>query len=198
MALLLCVGLLLPPAAVAAQASPERLRQARRYYERGKAAFELGKFRAALRHYEEAYKVASLPGLLFNIGQCYRNTGEHEKAVFSFRLYLRKVPKAKNREAVLVLIRELEATIERERVLKRKRRAEETKRQREEEERREEERRLAALRARGGKRSTPIYKRWWFWTLIGVAAAGAGAGVYFGIRSGEPNLPASPLPTWEI
>jgi tetratricopeptide (TPR) repeat protein len=191
--------LLAPPVSVAAQASPERLRRARTYYKRGKAAFELGKFRTALGNYEEAYKVASLPGLLFNIGQCYRNLGEHEKAVFSFRLYLRKIPNAKNRDATLVLIRELEQKIKLERVRERKRRADEARRRREEDERLEEERRrLAALRGRKGTRSTPIYKRWWFWTLIGVAAAGAGAGVYFGTRSSGHDLPASPLPNWEL
>jgi hypothetical protein len=35
-------------------------------------------------------------------------------------------------------------------------------------------------------RSTPIYKRWWFWTLIGAAVAGATAGAVAGTthRSG--------------
>lgn len=25
--------------------------------------------------------------------------------------------------------------------------------------------------------STPLYKKWWFWTIIGVVAVGAGAGI---------------------
>lgn len=42
------------------------------------------------------------------------------------------------------------------------------------------ERRISELRAQLGldkKESTPIYKRWWFWTLLGTAAAGAAAGI---------------------
>lgn len=32
----------------------------------------------------------------------------------------------------------------------------------------------------------PVYKTWWFWTAVGVVAAGAGAGIYFGTRSTAP------------
>jgi len=42
-------------------------------------------------------------------------------------------------------------------------------------------------------KSTPVYKRWWFWTVIGVvvvAGAGAGVGAYYGTR-GE-SVPAMP------
>lgn len=207
-AALLCLPLLFLalPRLADAQPRPERLRKARVFYKRGKAAFELGNFQKALKNYEKAYRVASLPGLLFNIGQCYRNLGELEKAVFSFRLYLRKVPKARNRDAVHTLIVDLDQKImvtrrdekrrseiarrERERV-----RLEEDRRRREQEER---DRRLAATTPGPKSRATPLYKKWWFWTLIGVAAAGAGAGVYFGTRSSGPSLPASPFPTWEL
>lgn len=33
---------------------------------------------------------------------------------------------------------------------------------------------------------TPVYKKWWFWTIIGaVAVAGAGTGIYFATRGDE-------------
>ncbi len=41
--------------------------------------------------------------------------------------------------------------------------------------------------------STPVYKRWWFWTLVGVAAAGAGVGLGLGLTAGDdPHLPEGP------
>ena len=39
----------------------------------------------------------------------------------------------------------------------------------------------------------PIYKAWWFWTLVGIAAAGGATGAVFALRSGDS--PGSPNPT---
>jgi hypothetical protein len=36
-------------------------------------------------------------------------------------------------------------------------------------------------------KSTPVYKKWWFWTIIGAVAVGAGVGIYFGARSSGPT-----------
>ncbi len=38
---------------------------------------------------------------------------------------------------------------------------------------------------------TPIYKRWWFWTILGAVAAGAaGTGIYLGTRGeSAPSMP---------
>ena len=38
---------------------------------------------------------------------------------------------------------------------------------------------------------TPLYKRWWLWTTVGVVAAGAGVGLYFGLTANHfaPTLP---------
>lgn len=41
----------------------------------------------------------------------------------------------------------------------------------------------------------PIYKRWWFWTIIGGAAAGIGAGIAAGVVAGQSGntLPGVPV-----
>ena len=40
------------------------------------------------------------------------------------------------------------------------------------------------------KRATPVYKRWWFWTVVGslVAGGATAAGIYFGSRTEEKTL----------
>jgi len=37
--------------------------------------------------------------------------------------------------------------------------------------------------------SAPLYRRWWFWTAVGVVAAGAGVGIYLGTRDSGTSLP---------
>lgn len=33
----------------------------------------------------------------------------------------------------------------------------------------------------------PVYKKWWFWTIIGVAAAGVATGIGLGVAAREPD-----------
>lgn len=83
--------------------------RAREHYARGERLFAMGHFRDAKTAYEAAYHAKALPGLLFNIGQCYRNLGDYASAVFVFRQYLQRQPDASNGDAVRALIGQMEA-----------------------------------------------------------------------------------------
>ncbi len=172
---LLAVGLGRVPVARAEDAAT---RSSRHHFQKGEKLFALGRFDEALEQYEQAFEARPLPAFLFNIGQCHRNLGNFEQAIFSFRKYLRQVPDADNREAVEDLIDELEAS---------RRAADEAARRRE------------AARFGGGdpppkrdppRARKPIYARWWFWGGI-AAAAGAGAGAYFVLR--DDGVPSTDL-----
>ena len=41
----------------------------------------------------------------------------------------------------------------------------------------------------------PVYKRWWFWTILGGAAAGIGAGIAAGVvaSQSQATLPGQPV-----
>jgi tetratricopeptide (TPR) repeat protein len=41
--------------------------------------------------------------------------------------------------------------------------------------------------------STPVYKRWWFWTAAAAVAVGAGVGIYAATSNQSPSVPASIL-----
>lgn len=150
-------------------------RAARRHYERGQKLFNLQKFEEALDQFQKAFDAKPFPGFLYNIGQCHRNLGDYDAAIFSFKRYLKLEPEADNREQVEELIDELEqkkaeAETERLQLGKRKKEPEEDP------ERRESE-------------GAPVYKKWWFWTGIAAVSVAGGVGIYYATKSsdGPPN-----------
>jgi tetratricopeptide (TPR) repeat protein len=177
--LVVAAALAIAPASVARADSEDATVAARRHFERAEKLFALGRFEAALTEYEAAFEARPLPGFLFNIGQCHRNLGNHDAAIFSFRKYLRLSPDAENREDVLELIAKLE-----------------TEKQRAEARRAADEdaRRLAPPPPPpAARKKTPVYARWWFWTGVVAVGAGAGAGAYLLTR--DPSGPDTDLGT---
>ena len=156
-------------------AEDKATKTARKHYEKGQKLFALRRFDEALVAYEAAFEAKPLPAFLFNIGQCHRNLGDYDAAIFTFRKYLKLEPEAENREAVLALLDELQTLQEEEDAAKRNRI-------------------LAPPDPRpddprdDGKR--PIYKKWWFWGGV-AAVAGAGVGTYFLVR--DDGVPDSDL-----
>src|SRR3954471_6899646 len=104
--LMVCLAVTVPSRAV--RADDPATRAARRHFERGEKLFALGKFDEALEEYQTAFDAKPLPGFLYNIGQCYRNLGDLDQAIFSFKKYLKLQPDAENKDAVDRLIQDLE------------------------------------------------------------------------------------------
>jgi len=169
-------------AARIAAADDAATRNARRHFERGQKLYALTKFREALDEYQQAFDARPIPDFLFNIGQCYRNLGDYDSAIFSYKKYLATAPDAPNRAQVEQLIGDLQTRKD------------------------QEDARRLALEPRPSVAPAPppappprpapapppdrpIYARWWFWTGIGVVAAGAGVATYELTRpsSGPPS-----------
>jgi tetratricopeptide (TPR) repeat protein len=158
---MVCLAVAIPSRPV--HADDPATRAARRHFERGEKLFALGKFDEALEEYQTAFDAKPLPGFLYNIGQCYRNLGDYDQAIFSFKKYLKLEPEAPNKEPVERLIAELEekkAEGEGKKFIKKQKQEEES----------------------------PVYKKWWFWTAIGAGAA-AGTVAIFAASGGTspPN-----------
>ena len=158
----------------------DREQQARTHFRRAETHFAVGRFKAALAEYEQAFELKPLPGFLFNIGQCHRNLGHLEEAIFSFQKYLRLKPDAKDRPAIEELITDLE------RQLREQRAVEQT-----------------VTPPAGGLETRPppppppaprpFYTRAWFWTVAAAVVAGSVVGIYFGTRPGTSSPPSSGL-----
>jgi hypothetical protein len=159
---------------------------ARAHFRRAEKAFSLGKFQQALEQYEAAYDLQPLPGLLFNMGQCHKNLGNSQRAIFFYERYLEVAQDESRREMVESLIAE-----ERERLGQAVPAAPSAGAP-------GAEPAIGALdvlepppttspsvasliasppaqvRAQvtsDGKRPHPLYKRWWVWAAAGVVAA---------------------------
>ncbi len=91
----------------APKAERERAAKARVAYDDGKKAYNLGEFDRAVELWKQGYEYKDDPIFLFNIGQAYRQNGDHQKALFFYRAYLREDPRARNRDDVEARIAEL-------------------------------------------------------------------------------------------
>lgn len=159
-------------------------KSARKHFKKGEKLFALSRFEEALAEYQAAFEAYPAPEFLFNIGQCHRNLGAYDKAIFSFKKYLRLQPDAENREAVEKLIAELEDERAQARAdAKRRRRTQ-----------------LEPIPRGDGRDDLPpagggapllwIGTRWWFWT--GVVVVG-GAATAYALTRDPGGLPESDL-----
>jgi hypothetical protein len=157
--------------------------RARQHNQAAKKLFSVGLFDQAAKEYTKAYQAKPLPVFLFNLAQCHKRVPGRvhlERAVFYFKSYLQNEPGSPMREDIEGEIVRLE-------------------------------RQLRALPVPAPPtsiavdpgvgpppppRSKPIYKRWWFWTLIGAAVAGAAVGTAAGMtHSSGPGTDYGPVDT---
>jgi tetratricopeptide (TPR) repeat protein len=198
------VGLLL--AVAPARARGADAMTAREHFEKGTTLYDLGQFRDAAREYEAAYKLKSDPALLYNIGQAYRFAGDAQGALLAYRAYLRRVPDAGNRREVEAHIAKLQRLVDEQRATTT---APPTGTMRPGEPARttpppaEPQPTATAhpavvaqpVAARPAER-TPVYKRWWLWTVVGVVVAGAV--VTGAVVATTPNDAPSPPNTFGV
>lgn len=159
---------------------------------KAREAFAAQRYQDALDLFAKLYAETLHPIYLRNIGRCYQNLGDPDKAIISFRDYLRKdkTITADERAEVEGFIAEMEA-------LKKQRAGVATP---------APSPAAAPLVAQStvtplpaapeppsagaapaalvtapatppSETSSPVYTRWWFWTIVGAAAVGAGLGI---------------------
>jgi hypothetical protein len=87
--------------------SDDATEAARRHFKRGQRAYNAGRYADALKSFERAYRLKPLPGFLFNLGQCHRKLGHHERALEYFSRYLREGAEGPNRKKARRLVKVL-------------------------------------------------------------------------------------------
>jgi tetratricopeptide (TPR) repeat protein len=189
LARLLCLVLLVT---VAPRAFGDERAVAREAYRNAMQHFNLGEYSDALTNFKEAYRHYEDPSFLFNIAQCERLLGHKTEAIRAYKTYLLNDPNASNREEVRTLISKLEEEVRTEK----------------ENERIPPQGTLTPGTPTGNSvtssplpvehRATPAYKKWWVWTIVGVAAVGVGVGLGVGLSQsgGSPATATTALGTF--
>jgi tetratricopeptide (TPR) repeat protein len=191
-ALLLQPTLLLLVVSLAAAAPPRDNREMQ-----AREAFAAGRYQDALDVYVKLYAEKLHPNFLRNIGRCYQNLGEPDKAISSFREYLRKAKglPADERTEIEGYIKEMEE-------LKQKRAAAPVEPRPDPVQPavtppvtspavHEPPTTLLTPLPPAPDESPPVYKRWWFWTAIGAAVvAGVAVAIVASSGSKDPACPA--------
>jgi tetratricopeptide (TPR) repeat protein len=151
--------------------------QARRFYDEGTRAFNLGEFARATQSYRRAYELKPDPAFLYNIAQSYRLAGNTEQALFFYRSYLRNAPQTPHGAEVDDRIQKLQQQLDAEHA-----------------------KALAPpalslapsanVQPASDVTHKPSYKKWWFWTAIGgavVVCTALGVGLGVGLSDGAPS-----------
>ncbi|MCU1282896.1 MAG: hypothetical protein JWM53_6442 [bacterium] len=185
---------LLVAAATAAHADDRD--KARNAFRLGSQHYALGEYKEALTAFKEAYRSYEDPSFLFNIAQCERQLDHRTDAIRAYRMYLVNAPDANNREEVRQLIARLERELTEERATKA------APPPGVQPPKSEPAPAVAATTpapsltltaAAPPPRATPTYKKWWVWTLVGVAVAGgAAAGLAVGLSRSGGSTPTAP------
>ncbi len=134
--------------------------EARQAFRDGRAAYDEGRYEAALVFFTRSYELARYPELLYNIGLAHDRLRHDRDALAAFRAYLDAVPTTPNRPAIESRIRVLEEEVARED---------------------EVARRLEASSSATATQGEDIAASPILWTLIAVAVVAIGVGVGVGV-----------------
>jgi tetratricopeptide (TPR) repeat protein len=195
-AMVALMGVLALLLALGSTARAEDAEAGRRYFKKGQELLKENDYRGAVKAFEAGYAAAPRVGFLLNIGNCYRKLGELGKAREHYWRFLDAAPKDHpSRPAVMDYLRQMEQieadgvavdgaaaaraaaipspptepnvfrapTPAAQPITPRLPEAPAGG--------------LSVVDARPVEEKPPVYKRWWFWTLVGGAVA-AGAATY--------------------
>ncbi len=155
----------MPPKGQACDADGGCARLAEKAYE----ASQLGHFEDAARFYEQAYQRRPDSKLLFNLARVLHKAGRLEMAASNYQKYLDVGAEGND-----VQRRKVEGYLEQIKA---------------------EAGNIPLAPAAATSASfesshakTPLYRKWWLWTAVGVAAAGLAVGIGVGVAARRPDL----------
>ena len=181
--------------------SPALQRTVRELIESATRAYQAGDYDKAATEYFAAYEKKPLAALLFNVAQSHRKAGRYQEALTLYERFLKEDPKS-----TLVPEAEAHATAMRAQIEAARSSAERESAERLAKQRTEEAEALARmheaerhkaeaallLASKKSENSKPVYKKAWFWVVIGGVVA-AGVATTVAVVLTRPQDPSSDL-----
>jgi tetratricopeptide (TPR) repeat protein len=193
---ILALGVVLALGGVAAA---DEASQAKHFFVSGSKHFDLGEYSEALNDFKEGYRLKDDPVFLYNIAQCHRLLNQNTEALRAYKTYLRRAPNATNRSEVerkIAAIEEAQAAANKasttppNQVLPPDSHGTEpstataattTTTPATTEPAAAASSNTLTATAPPREERTPVYKKWWLWTAVGVVVVGAGLGLGLGL-----------------
>lgn len=149
-------------------------------YERARALSKAGQYDAALVLYQQTFAMRPLPWLLLNVGRMQQKLSRHEQALVTYRKILDWNAKQPADD---------QSNLADDEVLAKSREY----RQQAEDALAEQRRQNPSLAAQTGPAvdKTPLYKKWWFWTIVGGTVAAVAVGVGLGVGLSATTSPGT-------
>lgn len=165
-------------------ARADRSGEAREHYQNATAHFAVGEFSEAASEYQAAFKLKPDPALLYNAAQSYRLANNPERALILYKNYLQLYPNEANADEVRRQIQKLkEALVAAESAKTSPPTGTNEPTQLPNQPAQELPAPKQDVRGEVVTATTqpadvhpttksPVYKKWWLWTIVGVVAAG--------------------------
>ena len=151
------------------------------------AHYEQGRYQDSILALQNAYELQPLPRLLCNIGQAYRKLGNHRAAVAQYDLCLKSDPEIDPSYRA-----EVESYIaERRQAWAAKSRQGAAVTPMVSTQGRSMDKGAVTPPCANPTEQTPVYKKWWLWTIVGLVVAGGAVGLGVGLTQRQ----AAPMPT---
>jgi tetratricopeptide (TPR) repeat protein len=182
-ALLLSISVLLLGAGRAHAESPLEV-EARRHFTLAQKLFDSARYAEALVEYQKSYELSHYPAILYKVALCHDQLGQESDAVAAYQRYLALDPQSERRAGIEERVGKLSTLHEAEppapKPVEPPAPAVATP---------TPQPQLAQPVHAAEARRTPIYKKWWLWTIVGAAAVGASVGIALAV-----TLKTSPTP----
>ena len=143
-------------------------------YDTARVQSEATQYDAALINYQNAYARRQVPWLLISIGRMQHKLQRFQPAIANYKRFL-ALPTEVTEEVLRTKARTYLKQAQQQW---------------------EEQKRLLGPQVTVEQPKTPLYKKWWFWTVLGAGAAGLAVGVGLGVASREPD--SSGLVTYRL